>query len=803
MGLFTSKTKRTKPKLPRTVQQSIPYVHVYDNGVIETEPGVFTKAYKLEDVNFKIAQDVEQLSIFQAYGAFLNSFPENVRFQIVIQNKAANRRGFLNQIRFNPQRDGLNKYRQEMNNILFSSVEKGKNNLSQDKYCVVSIEDESVGHAMQVLNSIDADIDKALRKVSTRTRTKPMTLEERLHSLFSIYNQDGESVFENVISEEGEKFDLQEYYNQGLTSKEAIAPSGMSFKGNHFTLGNTYGRVLYLDRIPTWLNTNFMSDLSDIPHSMLISVQHQPMEPAKAIKLVRDRLIALNAQIAGAQKKATEEGYSAGAISSELYRAQEQTNDLMEDMVSRDQKLFNIMMTVTVFGDSLKQLDEATRLVVALSNRFNAPIRKLLYLQEIGFNASLPLCVNKLSLNRLVTTESAAVFLPYTSQELHQKNGTYYGLNETTNSAIMYDRLSGHNFNGLIFGESGSGKSFAAKSEMMSILLRSDKNVVYIIDPEEEYVNITNALGGEVINLSTSSTTFVNPLDMDLDFSGDDDPVALKSDYIVSMIEIMYGRGRTIEPKEKSIIDRCVKNIYRNYLKHIEHLRQSGKNITCDKMAMPTLNDLYNQLKAQPEQEAQNLADVIEIYAAGSLSTFAHRSNVETNARIVSYNIKNLGAGMKDLGLFVCLNDIWNKMIENRKQDIFTWIYIDEFYLLLRSESASSFLMQVWKRARKWNGVPTGIMQNTEDLLRSVDSRNIINNSAFVLMMSLPKFDRDNLADFLNLSESQLDYITNADRGHGLLYNGKTVLPFNNEYPQNSMLYKIMSTSGSQDDILR
>lgn len=367
----------------------------------------------------------------------------------------------------------------------------------------------------------------------------------------------------------------------------------------------------------------------------------------------------------------------------------------------------------------------------------------------------------------------------------------------------MYDRLSGHNFNGLIFGESGSGKSFAAKSEMMSILLRSDKNVVYIIDPEEEYVNITNALGGEVINLSTSSTTFVNPLDMDLDFSGDDDPVALKSDYIVSMIEIMYGRGRTIEPKEKSIIDRCVKNIYRNYLKHIEHLRQSGKNITCDKMAMPTLNDLYNQLKTQPEQEAQNLADVIEIYAAGSLSTFAHRSNVETNARIVSYNIKNLGAGMKDLGLFVCLNDIWNKMIENRKQDIFTWIYIDEFYLLLRSESASSFLMQVWKRARKWNGVPTGIMQNTEDLLRSVDSRNIINNSSFVLMMSLPKFDRDNLADFLNLSESQLDYITNADRGHGLLYNGKTVLPFNNEYPQNSMLYKIMSTSGSQDDILR
>ena len=334
---------------------------------------------------------------------------------------------------------------------------------------------------------------------------------------------------------------------------------------------------------------------------------------------------------------------------------------------------------------------------------------------------------------------------------------------------------------------------------MISVLLRSDKNQVYVIDPEGEYSPLAKALNGEVIELSATSNKFINPLDMDIDYGGDGDPISMKSDYIISMVEIMLGGGRTLNPTAKSIVDRCVKNIYRGYLEHIDTLNQKGESITCDKDAMPTLNNLYNELRIQPEEDARIIANILEIYAQGSLATFAHRSNVETDKKFVVYDTNNLGTGMKGLGLHICLNDIWNKMISNRKKGIWTWIYIDEFYLLLQSDSAASFLMQIWKRARKWNGVPTGIMQNTEDLLRSADARNIINNTSFVIMLSLPKLDRLNLSDLLQLPDSQLTYITNSQPGHGIFYTGKTVLPIKNDFPKSSMLYKIMSTSGKED----
>lgn len=790
------KQKKKKRPLPTTVQKSIPYTNVYDNGVFETLPGHFTKAYRLEDVNFKIASEEEQSGIFENYGMFLNTFPSDCRFQILVFNHLADKRRFLNDIRFEPRRDGLNKYRQEINKVIMDKIVTGKNNLQQEKYCVVSVEDNDVGHAMRVLDSMDSVVDKSLRRINPDGHTTPLSVEERLRSLFNIYNQDGDTIFENVVDDEGVAyFDLAQLYRDGATTKEAVAPNGMSFKGNHFTIGETFGRSFFLEKVPTWLTTEYMDELSALPFTSLISVQHSPIEQQQALKLVKNQIVNVNASIAEAEKRAAKDGYSASVISPELRRSQTQANDLMEDLVSRDQKLYNVTMTVTVFASSLANLDEATRQVTSIGSRFSAPLRKMIYQQEPCFNSCLPLCINELSTRKLMTTESASILLPYSSKELHQRNGVLYGLNEVTGSIIMYSRMSGRNYNGLIFGESGSGKSFSAKSEMFNVLLRSDKNHLIIIDPENEYTPMVEALGGEVIHLSSGAKSFVNPLDMDLDYSGDDDPLAMKSDYLISMIEIMYGRGQVITPRERSIIDRCVKNIYRGYLQHLDQLKASGSPVTCDKEAMPTLSNLYNELKMQPETEAQNLADVLELYATGSLAIFAHRSNVEINSPIVSYNIKNLGTGMKDLGLFVCLNDAWNKMIENHKKGIWTWLYIDEFYLLLRSESASAFLMEIWKRARKWQGVPTGIMQNTEDLLRNVNSRNIINNTSFVMMMSLPKFDRDNLAELLQLSDSQVDYLVNAQRGHGLIFNGQTTLPFNNEYPRDSFLYKLMSTS--------
>ena len=804
---MANKKDKENPKQAKknvqSVQNAIPYEYVYDNGVIETKPGVFTKMYKLEDVNFKIAPDREQVDIFNAFGQFLNSFSPAVKFQIIIQNHNSDRYTTLNNVKIPSQKDNLNKFRNEMNSILIDKLAESKNNLSQEKYLVISIEDVDVGHAMQVLSSIDIDIEKALQRITKDRSLYAYSLVERLESLFNFYNQDGESVFHNSRDENGKTyFDINKVYKNKLKTKDVIAPSALEFKSGYFMTGRTYGRAMFLESVPNWLSTDFLSDISNIACTMSVSIHYEPVDTVKGIKMVRDHLTNVNAQIAGAQKEASKQGYSPEIISHELLESKTSANHLMEDLVGRDQKLFYVTFVVCIFADSLQQLEENTRLITTVANRFMCPIRTLLFQQEAGLNAALPLCINSLATRRLYTTESASVYVPYTSQELFQRNGIYYGINKASNNLILYSRMNGRNYNGLIFGESGAGKSFAAKCEMMSVLLRSDKNQIYVIDPENEYIHLGKALGGSIIELSANSKTFVNPLDMDLDYGGDGDPVSMKSDYIISMVEIMLGGGRTLNPTAKSIVDRCVKNIYRGYLAHMDELAASGSTVTCDKDAMPTLNNLYQELKRQPEDEAQSIANIIEIYATGSLATFAHRSNIETNSKFVVYNTNNLGTGMKSLGLHICLNDIWNKMIDNRKKGIWTWIYIDEFYLLLQSDSAASFLMQIWKRARKWWGVPTGIMQNTEDLLRSTDARNIINNTSFVLMLSLPKLDRLTLGDLLQIPESQLQYITNSRPGHGLIYNGKIVLPFYNDFPKDSVLYSLMSTAGDTKPVV-
>ena len=793
-GIF-GKKKKVHKTLPKTVQQSIPYTRVFANGTIETMPGEYTRAYRLEDISFKIAPNSEQLAIFQSYGDFLNSFSPNVRFQIVIQNHAADRRASLEEIRFHQQRDGLNKYRQEMNGILLERIARGKKNMRQDKYLVVSVKGKNVENVMRNLDNIEREIERAILKISRDVSVRAITAEDRLKILFDIYNQDESCVFYNDFDEKRNPiFSFDKIDRSGITTKDIVGPSGMEFKTNCFKLGDTWGRAMFLENVPSFLTTDFISDLSDISCNMLISIYHTPIDTAKAMRMIKDHLTAVNAQIASNQKRAIQEGYTYDLIAPDLMKSQKQTRDLIDDVIGNDQKLYYITFAVTVFAPTKQELDSNTRMIQSVANKHLCPIKTLDFQQEQGLNTSLPLCLRQIEAKRLYTTQSASVFIPYTTLELHQKEGIYYGLNQTSNNMIMYSRMSARNYNGLIFGESGAGKSFTAKMEMVSVLLRSDKNRVYVIDPEAEYAKLAEAMRGEIIDLSPGSRTYVNPLDMDIDYDGESDPIGMKVEYIISMIEIMLGQGRQIDPQAKSVVNRCVNTIYRPYITHITKLKEAGSDITCDKEAMPTLNNLYNELLRQPEPEAQTIASILEVYATGSFATFAHRSNIETDTNFCVYNIKNLGTGMKDLGLHVCLNDIWNKMIENRKKGLWTWIYIDEFYLLLQSDSAARFLMQVWKRARKWNGVPTGIMQNTEDLLRSADSRNIINNTSFIMMLSLPKLDRTNLGDLLQIPESQLEYITNSEPGHGLIYTGKTTLPFDSEFPKDTELFRLMTT---------
>lgn len=790
--------KKIKKRIPRTVQQSIPYEYLHPQGIIESENGWFSKAYTLEDINFSIAPEEEQKDIFINFEKFLNSFTIENPFQIVIHNFKADKAATLKEIRLQPERDGLNKFRNELNHVLLNKISEGNNSLRQNKYLIVSTQNDKVDDALKEMYSIDAEVANAIQNVNKAARVEYIPTEERLATLYNIYHKNEDGTFGNAQDSNGNYYlDLSTLSKQGLTSKDIIAPTGFEFKSNFFKIGETYGRALFLEKVPNFLTTDFLADLANINAEMLISLHYKPIESATALKMVKDKLLNINADIGKRQKGAAKEGYSISLLPPELEAQQAATKDLMKDIMERDQKVFYFTLCLSIFADSKQELQESIRQIDSIAGKYNCPLRTLLFQQEEGLNTCLPLGRNRIKSGKMLTTESCSIFMPYTSQEIHQKNGNLYGINQITKNLIMFDRMNerNHNFNGLFFGESGSGKSFAAKQEMLQTVLKNKKNKVYIIDPESEYGDMARALYGEVIELTPTSKTFVNPFDMDLRFGDDNDPVAEKSNYIIGMIDIICGKNNPLTPQQIGVIDRCVKNLYTDYLIHLEKIRVADPSITYDKAAAPTLNNLYNELLRQPDPEAQEVASYIEIYAQGSQNIFSHKSNVTTNAQVVVYDIKKLGSGMTPLALYICLNDIWNKMFENYEVGYNTWIYIDEFYILLQNESAAKFLMMIWKRARKWRGVPTGIMQNTEDLINSETTRQIFNNTSFMVLMSLSKMDRANLNDLLQIPESQLRFITNSKKGDGIIYTGDILLPFTNQYPRDTETFNIMNTT--------
>lgn len=780
--------------LPKNVRDSIPFRGVTSNGIIETYYGTFTKSYKLKDVNFQIAPPNEQATIYSYFMELLNSFAETTKWQFNIFNHKIAKRETIENIRILPQRDGLNRYRQEMNKILLDNLTEGNNSITQEKFLTVAIEDENIEHASATLRRIDSEISTRIKKI-TKQETPPLKTVDRMKLLYEIYNQDSDYRFSTGIFNGKDEFSWQQIEKQGLSIKDAIGPSGINYSPkNYFQFGDTYGRVFYLDRVPKYLKTTFLSDIADIQSNMLISITSETTNQDKAVKLVKGRIAEIEGQISDTTKKNMDNGYYGAGVNPELDAARENARDLMKDITSRNQSIFFLSVCVCIFAGTKDELEETSKQLTSIAGRHMAPLKPLLGDQEFGINTCLPLCRNDLMVDIMYTTESAAVFIPYNSQEINQKNAIFYGLNQTTKSMIICDRLTGSNYNGLIFGTSGSGKSFAAKCEMVSVLLNHPDAQVFVIDPQGEYYPLANALHGSRVIISPGSNIYINPLDLELssDEEMETDPITMKADFVLSMLEIMMGKNRQVDPACRSIIDRCIRKIYRPY---IEAMSKRTDGLTCDPSISPTLSDLYQELRMQGNSFSDQLADVLELYAIGSFNTFAHRTNVKINSRFVVYDTKSLGNGMKELGLHICINDIWNRMITNSRNHIYTWFYIDEFHILLQSQATTVFLKQVFKMARKWLGVPTGIMQNTEDLLRDADSRAIVNNTSFVLMLKEPLMDRQNLAELFGLSESQLEYITNSDPGSGLIYNGKVTLPFIYDFPKNTDLYALITTA--------
>lgn len=777
-------------KLPKTVRDTVPFRGITQEGIIETSEGNYTKCYHLSDVNFQIATAEEQSLMYSQYMDFLNSFDANARWELTIFNHEIDKVKTIRDLRIKPQPDGLNKYRNEMNQIILGNLAKGSNSIVTDKYLTVSVKDQSDEHAARVLSRVDSEVSTRIKKLSKKN-TKPMNTQERLKLLYDIYNQDQDyRLYGGVFK--GDDIDLTEVAKEGLSVKDIIAPSeGIEFKQNYFVMNGTYGTVFYLQKFPSTLSTNFIADLNDLSATSLISVYYEPVANDRAMKLVKNQMSLIEAEVARIQNRNAQEGLFVDPPQS-LQARQAAARDLMNDITSRNQKLFFVTMTVAVFARSKEQLDDNIALVKSVASDHQAPLRILKGQQEFGLKNVLPLARNDIFAEKMCTSESAAVFIPFSQEVLSQKNAIFYGLSGATNTMVLFNRLSNDNYNGLIFGKSGSGKSFTAKCEMINVLLNHQDAQVYVIDPQGEYYPMAEALHGERVALYPGSGQFINPLDLDVSDT-ETDPLTMKSDFVISMLEIMLGKGRELDPICRSIIDRCITKIYESYM---DVMKSRKDGVTLDKEICPSLTDLYLELRGQKESPAaQDMADILESYTTGNFNTFSRRTTVETDKKFVVYDIKRLGSGMQSLGLHICIQDIWNKMMANAKKHIYTWFYIDEFHMLLDRPNTRQYLKQIWKMARKWMGVPTGIMQNTEDLYRSEDGRAILNNTSFVIMLKSSLMDRQNLAELFNLSATQVECINDsAEKGHGLLYTGTVTVPFGLNFPKKTELYKIMTT---------
>lgn len=804
--------EKRQAKIPRSVQQSIPYEYACANGMFMNSPGVFSKSYKLEDANFTTADDNTQTQMFLDYEGLLNAIGDGMTAEITVVNRSIDQNIIRNRIMMKPHQDQYNKYRDIYNGILLDKMSEGRNNLKRDKYLTISTKATDVMAADAIFRQMDGEVASKVARI-TKQDTVPLNLYQRLNLLYDIYNPLTEFPFNRKVlpivkttgaTEDQDVLDMKKLAGYGLTTKDLVAPASLQFNAGFFMVGDVYARAMFMDNLPTEMNANVLNDIADLPCNMLASIIYQPIPRAEAANMVKHQLTNINENIVRAQKNAVRNNYDPSILPSELSRAKAEAEALRDDMQSRNQKLFKTSVIVVLFAKTREELEQYTTSLKSVGVTHLAQMKPLSYQQEAGFHSALPLADKDVKIDRVLSTEASAVFMPFNVKELSQEHGIYYGLNAVSRNMILYDRTSADNYNGLIFGKPGSGKSFIAKSEMLNVLLNTDDTVI-VIDPEGEYGPMASSFGGEVLNIALGSRTYINPLDMDVQFAGgDEDPITPKLDFLVSICEtICHGM---LSPAAVNVIHRCGRAVYAEYYAHMRELLskkskdENGHLITCDRNATPTLVDFYEELTRTKSAEAQELAQAIEMYCIGSYDLFAHRTTINPRARFVVYNVKDIGTGMKELALQICLNDVWNRIIENRKVGKKTWFYIDEFHLLTQNASSAQFLDRVVKRARKWGGIPTFITQNVEDMLTNDNISTILSNCSFMLMMNQSPIDRAALAELYNIPSELQDYITDKPAGTGLLYTGSTIVPFVNQFPKDNELYNIMSTKATEKD---
>ena len=904
-----ARANRTDRK-EKSAQDSIPYERMWPDGICRVADGHYTKTIQFQDINYQLSQNKDKAAIFEGWCDFLNYFDSSIQFQLSFLNLAASEETFARAINIPLQGDDFDSIRVEYMTMLQDQLAKGNNGLIKTKYLTFGVDADSLKAAKPRLERIETDLLNNFKRVGVAAET--LDGKARLAQLHGIFHMDEQVPF---------RFEWEWLAPSGLSTKDFIAPSGFEFRtGKQFRMGKKYGAVSFLQILAPELNDRMLADFLDMESSLIVSLHIQSVDQIKAIKTVKRKITDLDRSKIEEQKKAVRAGYDMDIIPSDLATYGAEAKKLLQDLQSRNERMFLVTFLVLNTADNPRQLDNNVFQPSSIAQKYNCQLTRLDFQQEEGLMSCLPLGLNQIEIQRGLSTSSTAIFVPFTTQELFQngKEALYYGINALSNNLIMVDRKLLKNSNGLILGTPGcfdgktrilladgstpsfaelveagitetmvkaydydtgeivdarakdiriekyvdelkvieledgtrlcctdthlimdadgqfieankiidgqrlsgghvavrmafqrlpekvpvydltvpkygnfllanglivhnSGKSFSAKREIANCFLLTNDDII-ICDPEAEYAPLVERLHGQVIKISPTSTNYINPMDLNLDYSDDESPLSLKSDFILSLCELIVGGKEGLQPVQKTIIDRCVRLVYQTYLND-----PRPEN-------MPILEDLYNLLRTQEEKEAQYIATALEIYVTGSLNVFNHQSNVDINNRIVCYDIKELGKQLKKIGMLVVQDQVWNRVAINRAAHKSTRYYIDEMHLLLKEEQTAAYTVEIWKRFRKWGGIPTGITQNVKDLLSSREVENIFENSDFVYMLNQAGGDRQILAKQLGISPHQLSYVTHSSEGEGLLFYGSTILPFVDHFPKNTELYRIMTT---------
>lgn len=764
-------------KKEKSAQDSIPYERMWADGICRTINNHYTKTIQFQDINYQLSQNEDKTAIFEGWCDFLNYFDSSIEFQLSFLNLAASQETFAQSINIPLQNDDFDSIRSEYSDMLQNQLARGNNGLIKTKYLTFGIEADSVNAAKPRLERIETDILNNFKRLGVSAES--LDGKKRLEQLHSIFHMDEQIPF---------RFEWDWLVSSGLSTKDFIAPSYFEFKtGKKFRMGKTVGAVSFVQILAPELNDRMLADFLDMESSLIVSLHIRSVDQVKAIKTIKRKITDLDRAKIEEQKKAVRSGYDMDIIPSDLATYGNEAKKLLQDLQSRNERMFLVTFLVMNTADNMRKLDNNIFQASSIAQKHNCQLTRLDFQQEEGLVSCLPLGINQIEIQRGLTTSSTAIFIPFTTQELFQKGkeSLYYGLNALSNNLIMVDSKLLKNPNGLILDTPGSGKSFSAKREIANSFLLTNDDII-VSDPESEYSPLVKRLHGQVIKISPTSRDFVNPMDLNLDYSDDESPLSLKSDFILSLCELIIGGKEGLQPVEKTIIDRCVRMVYKNYLSN-----PIPEN-------MPILEDLYNLLLLQEEKEAQYIATALEIYVTGSLNVFNHRTNVNIDNRIVCYDIKELGKQLKKIGMLVVQDQVWNRVTVNRAAHKSTRYYIDEMHLLLKEEQTAAYTVEIWKRFRKWGGIPTGITQNVKDLLSSREVENIFENSDFVYMLNQAGGDRQILAKQLGISPHQLSYVTHSSEGEGLLFYGSVILPFVDRFPKNTELYRIMTTKPSE-----